>query len=82
MSEIDIHFKSTRMIIMKKSTLAIAALLTTLSTATIIPAAYAEDTAGTQMSTCKGCSGCKACSGCKGCSGCNGCKGCSGCSGS
>ena len=32
---------------MKKSTLAIAALLTTLSTAVIMPAAYADDSTGT-----------------------------------
>ena len=69
---------------MKKSTLAIAALLTTLSTATIVPAAFAEETTGTEMSTCQGgtgCKGCQGCMGCKGCQGCLGCKGCQGCSG-
>ena len=67
---------------MKKSTLAIAALLTTLSTATIVPAAYADDSATTPAATCTGCTGCKgACAGCNGCKGaCAGsdCKGCSG----
>ncbi|HBI21664.1 MAG TPA: hypothetical protein DDY37_03615 [Legionella sp.] len=52
---------------MKKSTLAVAALLTTLSTATIMPAAYADDTAGTPMTTCQGCAG--ACAGSTECNG-------------
>ena len=37
---------------MKKSSLAVAALLTTLSAAVIVPVAYASDTASTQVSTC------------------------------
>ncbi len=73
---------------MKKTSLAIAALLTTLSAATIVPVAYADDTASAQQSSCTGCKGCKGCTGCKGCKGCTGCKGatgastCAGCSGS
>jgi hypothetical protein len=57
---------------MKKSTLAVAALLTALSTAPVMSVAYADDTAPAAAATCKGCAGCK---GCKGCSGCKGCKG-------
>lgn len=69
---------------MKKSTLAVAALLTTLSTATIMPAAYAEDAAGTTMTTCQGCKGACAGSECKGACAGSACKGaCAGaCSGS
>lgn len=51
---------------MKKSTLAVAALLTTLSTATIMPAAYAEDATETPMTTCQGCKGACAGAECKG----------------
>jgi hypothetical protein len=63
---------------MKKSTLAIAALLTTLSTATIIPAAYAEDVAGTEVTTCQGCKGCEGCTGAEGTEGTTGTTGCDG----
>lgn len=49
---------------MKNSTLAVAALLTTLATATVIPAAYADDTQPQTPST--------SCSGCKGCAGADG----------
>ena len=74
---------------MKKTSLAVAALLTTLSAAVIVPVAYAEAN-GTQIAACKGCAGCKGCKGCAGCKGCKGasCKGacagstCGGCSGS
>jgi hypothetical protein len=69
---------------MKKTSLAVAALLSTLSAATIVPVAYADSNA-TQLSACKGCTGCKGCAGCKGCKGCKGaCAGstCGGCSGS
>lgn len=69
-------------LIMKKSTVAVAALLTALSAATVAPAAYANDTAGTQVTGCNGCKGCHGCNGCKGCKGCKGCGGCKGCSGS
>lgn len=65
---------------MKKTTLAVATLLTALSAATIVPVAYADDSATTPMSSCTGCSACKA--NCAGCKGCKGCKGCSGCKGS
>ena len=67
---------------MKKSTLAIAALLTTLSTATIMPAAYADDMAPTTANSCQGCKGCMGCKGDMGCKGCMGCKGDMGCTGS
>ena len=74
---------------MKKTSLAVAALLTTLSTASIVPVAYADATSGAQTTTCQGATGCKGCQGCKGCKGCKGasdmntsCTGCSGCSGS
>ena len=76
---------------MKKTSIAVAALLTTLSAAVIVPVAYAEANQA-QIATCKGaCAGDKApCAGCKGaCAGakapCAGCKGaCAGssCSGS
>jgi hypothetical protein len=69
---------------MKKSSLAVAALLTTFSAATIVPVAYADANNAAQIaSACKG-----ACAACKGCTGCKGCKGacagstCGGCSGS
>lgn len=42
---------------MKKSTLAVAALLTTLSAATIVPMAYAEDVAAPAPTTNAGCAG-------------------------
>lgn len=78
---------------MKKTSLAVAALLSTLSMATVIPAAYADDAVMTPpaSSTCQGCKGCAGetgCTGCKGCSGskeasgCAGASSCSGCSGS
>ena len=71
---------------MKKSTMAVAALLTALSTAPVMSVAYADDTSAPTVSGCKGCTGCKGCKGstckgCKGCKGCTGCKGCNGCSG-
>lgn len=70
---------------MKKSTMAVAALLSALSTAPVVSVAYADDaTPSTTVSGCtgtKGCAGCKACAGCKGCAACTGCKGCGGCSG-
>ena len=44
---------------MKKSSLAVAALLTTLSAATIVPVAYADDSNSTQMGACKACKGMK-----------------------
>ncbi|KTC90360.1 hypothetical protein OQJ18_04230 [Fluoribacter dumoffii] len=65
---------------MKKSTMAVAALLTVLA-APVVSVAYADDTTSAPTSTCKGCKGCKGCNGCAGCKGCNGCKGCKGCSG-
>ncbi len=66
--------------IMKKTSLAVAALLTTLTAATIVPVAYA-DINGAQVATCSGsCTGCKGCNGCKGCKGCKG--SCAGCKGS
>ena len=55
---------------MKKSTLAVAALLTSLSAATIVPAAYAaDDINGAQVASCSGncaakSSGCAAKSSC------------------
>ncbi len=77
---------------MKKTSLAVAALLSTLSAATIVPAAYADATSGDAQTTmCQGCAGCKGDQGCKGDKGDQGCKGdkgdqgntgCSGCSGS
>jgi hypothetical protein len=67
---------------MKKSTLAVAALLTTLSASTIVPAAYADNATTTQSTApctgCKGCAGCKGCGSCKGCTGCGGSGGCKG----
>ncbi|KTD35269.1 hypothetical protein Lmor_0716 [Legionella moravica] len=69
---------------MKKSTMAVAALLTALSSAPMVSVAYADDTSTPAAATCTGCKGCKGCNGCKGCKGCkgcNGCKGCGGCSG-
>ena len=69
---------------MKKSTLAVAALLTALSTVPVMSVAYAEEQppASSNSSSCTGCKSCKA-SDCKGCKGCNGCKaaGCNGCQG-
>lgn len=64
---------------MKKSTMAVAALLTVLA-APVASVAYADDVAPTTSSCtgCKGCAGCKGCSGCKGCAGNKGCGGCSG----
>ena len=67
---------------MKKSSLAVAALLSALSAATVVPAAYADSSTDTtqQAPACKG-----ACAGCKG-SSCKAapCAGstCGGCSGS
>ena len=50
---------------MKKTSLAVAALLTTLSVATIVPAAYA-DSSSTPSTSCGGsCVGCKGCNGCR-----------------
>ncbi|MCL4365654.1 hypothetical protein M1437_00290 [Patescibacteria group bacterium] len=71
---------------MKKSTMAVAALLTALSSAPMVSVAYADDSTTpaatcTGCKGCKGCTGCKGCKGCKGCTGCKGCKGCAGCSG-
>ncbi|MFZ4077064.1 MAG: hypothetical protein ACOYKA_03665 [Legionellaceae bacterium] len=66
---------------MKKTSLAVAALLTTLSAATLVPVAYAEASMDTNTTMCQGCKGCKGCMGCKGCKGCMGCKGCKGCKG-
>lgn len=71
---------------MKKSTMAVAALLTALSSAPMVSVAYADDSSAPAVSGCQGnkdCAGCKGCNGCKGCSGCKGCGGCAGssCSG-
>lgn len=68
---------------MKKSTLAVATLLSALSTAPVMSVAYADDStpAIAGCKACKGCAGCKGCSGCKGCMGCKGCAGCKGCKG-
>ena len=65
---------------MKKSSLAVAALLSTISMTVALPAAYAAG-ANSHLAACKGCTGCKGCMGCKGCKGCMGCKGCKGCMG-
>lgn len=66
---------------MKKSSLAVAALLSALSTAAVVPVAFADNQAAGSQIACTGCKGCKGCTGCKGCKGCNGCKGCGGCGG-
>ncbi len=81
---------------MKKTSLAVAALLTSLSTVSVIPAAYAEEGMnmnGVDVSTEQGCKKCKCtcadkCSGCAGCAGSadamedqDHCAGCSGCAG-
>jgi hypothetical protein len=63
---------------MKKSSLAVAALLSALSTAALVPAAYADNNLAGSQIACSGCKGCKGCTGCKGCNGCSGCGGCSG----
>jgi hypothetical protein len=70
-------------IIMKKSTIAVAALLTALSAAPVMSVAYADDASTTNSSgaNCTGCKACGGCAGCKGCGGCAGCKGCGGCKG-
>lgn len=65
---------------MKKSSLAVAALLTVLA-APVVSVAYAEEATTPAASSCKGCAGNTGCKGCKGCSGNEGCKGCKGCSG-
>lgn len=68
---------------MKKSTIAVAALLTALSTAPVMSVAYADDAAA-PVASCKGADACKGCKGCKGDAGCKGeagCKGAAGCSG-
>lgn len=74
---------------MKKSTIAVAALLTALATAPVMSVAYADDTAAPAAAT-PGCAGSKDCAGSKGCAGskdcagnkdCAGSKGCGGCSG-
>jgi len=66
---------------MKKSTMAVAALLTALSTAPVMSVAYADEAPPAQAAGCSGCKG--ACNGCKGaCTGCKGaCNGCGGCKG-
>ena len=51
---------------MKKSTIAVAALLTALSAAPVMSVAYADD-ASTTNSAGANCNGCKGCAGCKGC---------------
>ena len=50
---------------MKKSTMAVAALLTALSAGTVMSVAYADDTSAPVVSGCKGCKGCKGSAGCK-----------------
>lgn len=60
--------------------MAVAALLTALSTAPVMSVAYADDAApaqaGTAAPTCNGCKGGATCNGDKGCKGsCGGCKG-------
>lgn len=68
---------------MKKSTMAVAALLTALSTVPVMSVAYADDAApaqtGTATPSCNGCKGANTgatCNGDKGCKGsCGGCKG-------
>lgn len=66
---------------MKKTTMAVAALLTVLA-APVLSVAYADEaTTAASCKTCKGCAGkhdCKGCTGCKGDAGCKGCKGCAG----
>lgn len=61
--------------------MAVAALLTALSTAPVMSVAYADEPAPAQAAGCSGCKG--ACNGCKGaCTGCKGaCNGCGGCKG-
>lgn len=51
---------------MKKTTLAVGTLLAALTAATIVPAAYADDTTAPAASAdaCKGCAGCKGCKPC------------------
>lgn len=51
---------------MKKTSLAVAALLTTLAATTIVPVAYAADNAGQQTSTCKGSCAASCAGSCKG----------------
>lgn len=65
---------------MKKSTMAVATLLTALSSAPMVSVAYADDTSAPTVSGCQGCKGCKGCNGCKGCGGCSG-SNCGACSG-
>ncbi len=55
--------------------MAVAALLTALSSAPMVSVAYADDTSTPAAATCTGCKGCKGCQGCKGCKGCGGCSG-------
>ncbi|MFA6302865.1 MAG: hypothetical protein WC627_07005 [Legionella sp.] len=76
----NINFQGSA--IMKKSTMAVAALLSVLASAPVVSVAYADDAApSTTAPACNGCKGCKGCKGCSGCKGCKGSKGCNGCSG-
>ena len=61
---------------MKKSTMAVAALLTVLA-APVVSVAFADD-ASTPAASCKGCSGNTDSQGCAGSADCKGCGGCSG----
>lgn len=71
---------------MKKSALAVAALLGSLASASVIPAAYADNNVNSgETTTHQGCTHCKcACNGqgeeCKACGGCEANNGCAGCS--
>ena len=61
---------------MKKSSIALASLLATVSTATVAPAAFAQPvSSNTVISACGGYKGCGGCHGCHGCHGCGGCGG-------
>lgn len=64
---------------MKKSMMAVAALLTVLA-APVLSVAYANDT-GASCTSCKSCKGCNSDKGCHGCKSCGEKKSCSGCSG-
>lgn len=52
---------------MKKSSIALASLMAAVSSAVIVPAAYAEDHGTT--AECAGCAGCHGEEGCHGCAG-------------
>lgn len=63
---------------MKKSTMAVAALLTVLA-APVVSVAYADEASTAPMTShCNGAKGCSGHADCKGCSGHKNCKGCAG----